>query len=152
MKHLSRVALVLPLLVPAAVFAQTVPKKISTINDLTAKAVGIGNVLVYLLVGFAVLYIVYETVRYFILADSEEARKEAGSSIFYGLVGLFVIVSIWGLVNILIKTFPTGDNTAPDRLPSTDFTNGGINNLTPAGGSNSFYDTPTNPTPDLYSS
>lgn len=158
MKYRAYIAAAVSVFLPVIVFAQQTGSQgkalnqVSNVNDVIAKAVAIGNALIYLLIAFGVLYIVYETVRYFMLADSEEARKEAGTGIFYGIVGIFIIVSIWGLVNILINTFPTGRNAAPDRLPNADFINGGASNATPAGGSGAFFDTPTNPNPGLYPS
>ena len=40
-----------------------------------------------------------------------EKKDEARNSIIYGLVGLFVMVSILGLVNILINTFNVNSRT-----------------------------------------
>jgi uncharacterized membrane protein YuzA (DUF378 family) len=96
--------------------------KIGNVNDLFSRVASIANALVYILVGFAVLYIIYSIVMYFIKSgEGDENRHKAGMQIFYGIVGLFVIVSVWGLVNILLNTFGT-DNTAPtERFPSADF-------------------------------
>ena len=36
---------------------------------------------------------------------SEEKREEGKQTIMYDIIGIFVMVSIWGLVNILNRTF-----------------------------------------------
>ena len=74
----------------------------------------IGNFVVYVLISVAVIWIVYSVVRYLIIGGSDAAaRQEAGQKILWGIVGLFIILSIWGLVRILTTTFITGSNRAP---------------------------------------
>jgi heme/copper-type cytochrome/quinol oxidase subunit 4 len=89
--------------VPSVAFAIT---PITDINGVSSKALGIGNVFTYLLVALAVIYIVWNVVFYLIRPSSED-KKAAGMNILYGIVGLFVIVSIWGLVNIFTNSFAT---------------------------------------------
>jgi hypothetical protein len=37
----------------------------------------------------------------------------------WGLIGFFVMVSVWGLVNILTGTITFGNNTGPSQVPHT---------------------------------
>ena len=98
--------------------------QIENINNLVVRLASLGDVVVYLLVSLAVVYIVWSVVQYFIKGkEGDESRKEAGLRILWGLVGLFVIVSLWGLVNILVRTFSTDANVPRDRFPSADFVN-----------------------------
>jgi len=66
-----------------------------------------------LLVSLAVVGFVYGIIKYFLNPDNEEKRKEGKSFMFWGLVTLFVIVSIWGLVGILSGTFLDGRTVLP---------------------------------------
>ncbi len=106
--------------------AQTGPlSQIDNANDLVDRIASIGNVVVYLLVALAVVYIVWATVQYIMMGDSGEGRREAGMRIMWGIVGLAIIVSIWGLVNILLNTFAT-DYTTPTNtngFPNANFIN-----------------------------
>ena len=43
----------------------------------------------------------------------------------YGLIGFFVMVSIWGLVNILTGTISFGNNTGPSTVPQSGVQVGG---------------------------
>ena len=63
-----------------------------------------------LLMGLAVVYFVYSIVQYFISPGSSEKRKEAGNYVMWSLIGFFVIVSMWGIVNVLSSTFNLGSN------------------------------------------
>lgn len=65
------------------------------------------NLLVRVLVGFAILVVIFGVIS-FMMADGEEAKTKARDTILYGVLGLFVITSIWGLVAILRRTLGTG--------------------------------------------
>ncbi len=106
-------------------------KQINNLEDLKTKFIGIADVVIYILVVLAVVFIVYNVVFYLIKGKGEEGRGAAGMNILWGIVGLFIIVSIWGLVNILTNTFGTNNNVPRDRFPSTDFTSNNSGPLTP---------------------
>lgn len=99
-------------LAPLSVFAQ----QITDANSLTSKLTNIGNTAVTLLISFSVIWIIISVVRY-LIAGGEEERKKGGWAILWGLVGLFVILSIWGLVAILTNTFGTSNNVPRDKFP-----------------------------------
>ncbi len=106
---------------PVVAFAQLT--QITDANTLFERLIGLGNMFTYLLIAAAVIFIIYNVVVYFIKGNAEsEARGKAAGSILYGIVGLFVILSIWGLVNILVNTF----NTRPTNIPIPQVQN--INN------------------------
>lgn len=48
---------------------------------------------------------IWGIIQYFLNPDNEEKRKSGKSYILWGLISLFVMVSMWGLVNILSSTF-----------------------------------------------
>lgn len=63
---------------------------------------------------FAVAFIVFIWGAFdtFILGASSDDVKERGKSLMlWGLIGFFVMVSIWGLVNILTGTVSFGNTT-----------------------------------------
>jgi hydrogenase-4 membrane subunit HyfE len=100
-------------LVPTLVSAQA----ITDINSLTYKLTNIGNTVIQILIAFAVLYIIFNVVRYILAAESADKRKEIGTAILWSIVGLFFILSIWGLVNILSNTFRTNTNAPIQQYP-----------------------------------
>ncbi|MBI2100131.1 MAG: hypothetical protein HYT48_02205 [Candidatus Vogelbacteria bacterium] len=51
-------------------------------------------------------------IKYIRAAGDDKQREEAKNIIIYGLLGMFVIVSVWGLVNMLVATFGL-TNTVP---------------------------------------
>jgi|SRR3989338_1429411 len=62
------------------------------------------NSLIPILVALGVVYFVWGVVRY-VIADGEEAKSRGRDNIIYGLIGLAVIIGLWGLVNIVVTTF-----------------------------------------------
>lgn len=98
---------------PVFAFAQT----LTDINSVAQKATNIGDLIIKIAISLAVLWIIVSVVKYLVLgADDEEARKKGGQSILYGVIGLFVILSIWGLVFLLTNSFKFGQNTAPTTV------------------------------------
>lgn len=57
------------------------------------------------LVTLAVVGFIWGVIQYFLNPDNEEKRKAGKSFIIWGLIALFVIVSVWGLVGIFANTF-----------------------------------------------
>ena len=68
--------------------------------------------LVLLFIGAGVVYFLWGVLQY-LKQDDEKAREEGKMKILYGLIALFVMVSVWGLVNVLSGTFNLTNNSAP---------------------------------------
>ena len=88
---------------------------ISDLDDVGSFVINfINNVLVPVL--FAVAFIVFlcGAFQAFILGASDGSAKEKGKNLMlWGLIGFFVMISIWGLVNILVGTITFGNPNAP---------------------------------------
>ncbi|OGI78683.1 hypothetical protein A3F19_01840 [Candidatus Nomurabacteria bacterium RIFCSPHIGHO2_12_FULL_37_29] len=72
------------------------------------------NSIIPVLLALGVVYFVWGVVQY-VIANEEEVKKKGRERIIYGIIGLAIIVSLWGLVNIVVTTFNLdSNNTAPD--------------------------------------
>jgi len=60
----------------------------------------LGN-LVLLIIGIALLIFLWGLLTYIMNSGDESKRKESLQYILYGLIGLFVMVAVWGLVSLL---------------------------------------------------
>ena len=66
------------------------------------------------LVGLAILFFLWGVLKY-VTAGGDAAKRDEGRNVMlYGVIALFVIVSVWGLVNILVYTFDLDTGTIPD--------------------------------------
>jgi len=69
---------------------------------------------------FAIAFIVFlwGVYRYLILgAANEEKRKEGQQFVMWGLIGFFIMVSVWGILNLLVNSLGFGHGIRPD-LPT----------------------------------
>jgi hypothetical protein len=73
------------------------------------------NYIVVLLITGAIMFFLYGVfVLMFVGGTNEESRSKGRKFMFWGIVSLFVMVSVWGLVNILKTSFfGTGPLTGP---------------------------------------
>jgi hypothetical protein len=95
--------------------------QVTDVNSLSAKLLGIGDVVIYLLIALAVIFIVWNVVISLISGAKPEEKRAALGNIGYGILGLAIIISLWGLVNILTGTFNTKNNVPTP--PSANFVN-----------------------------
>lgn len=99
-------------LLPVVAFAQNLNTRITGLGDIFRIINDIIKIAVPLVIGLAVLVFLWGVLRYVITTD-EDKKKEGKSLMLWGIVGIFVMVSIWGLVGILQNTFGINDSTPP---------------------------------------
>jgi len=63
------------------------------------------GVAVPLIISLAVVYFIFGILKYILSAGDETKRRESVKVITFGLVALFVMVSVWGLVALITDTF-----------------------------------------------
>jgi len=82
------------------------------------------NTVMPIIISLAVLYFVWNVFLFVGAGDDEEKRKAARGKMIFGIIAIFVMVSVWGLVNILVNTFGLSNVTvsAPDIPAVVPFT------------------------------
>lgn len=65
------------------------------------------------IVALALLYFFWGLAKFILNADNEQARSDGKQIMVWGIIALFVIVSVWGLVAVLNRTF-VNSRSAPD--------------------------------------
>lgn len=77
------------------------------------------NRLIPFIIALTVLVFLWGVFK-FVLSNDAEGRKEARGYMVWGIVSLFIMVSVWGLVNILVRTFSLNTNApALPQVPTT---------------------------------
>lgn len=74
---------------------------------------GLLNAVVPILISLGIVYLVWGIVQYMI-GDSEEAKTKGKERVIFGIIGLAIIISVWGLVSIVTKTFNL-EGSAPTK-------------------------------------
>lgn len=111
-KNIYKIGIAAAACVPFVAFAAQ-----KTLGDIINIIIGYFTSFITLIIGLAVLTFMWNVYRYFF---TEKDKKEAGLYVMYSVIGFFVILSLWGLVNILTNTFNL-DKT----VPGWPFTTGG---------------------------
>jgi hypothetical protein len=71
------------------------------------------NLLIPLAIAVAVLFFVWGLVKYISAGGDDTATAEARKFMLFGIIAIFVMVSVWGLVGILVNTFFGGGVLIP---------------------------------------
>ena len=82
------------------------------------------NPLIALLFALALVYFVYGLAQYLLQTDNEEIRKTSKSHMLWGVIGMFIMVAVFGIMNLVLKTIgedrieitPAGDYTIQDNI------------------------------------
>lgn len=73
--------------------------------------------LIALLSAVALLFFLIGCAEYIFNAANESAREQGKKHIMYGLIGLFIMVSAWGLLTLAANTFGLGQQLDCARTP-----------------------------------
>lgn len=78
----------------------------------------IDNYLVPLVFAIAFIVFLWGIYLYFIQGGSNEEKREKGRSLaLWGFIGFFIMVSVWGIVNLLLGSLDLNNSARPD-LPT----------------------------------
>jgi uncharacterized membrane protein YesL len=104
------------LLMPALAAAQGLFGTLSMINRFLNGLIGI-------IITIAIIVFFWGLVQY--LTNVGEEKHKGLIMIFYALIAIFVMVSIWGIIRLLQLTFGVGGTGAilPDVVPSNYYNN-----------------------------
>jgi len=96
---MKKILLPLSYFLPVLVFAQD-----SSVGGLIDLLQTLINALTPIVVALALLYFFWGLAKY-ILASSDEAKRKDGQQIMlWGVIALFVMVSVWGIVGLIGDT------------------------------------------------
>ena len=70
------------------------------------------NPIIILAFAVASVYFIYGVLEYIYKSRSDPAKmKEGRTHMLWGLFGMFIMISVFGLFRFLINSIPTGDTT-----------------------------------------
>jgi high-affinity Fe2+/Pb2+ permease len=100
----------IPSLAFGATLYQTGDALILKINEV------IINPLILLFFGIAVIVFLYGVLEFIRNADSQEARQQGGRHILWGIVGIAIMMSVFGLMRIIVHTIGVPDDQVPKTI------------------------------------
>lgn len=100
-------------LTPFLALAQTGQDVLRTIGDLISLATPV-------VVALALLYFFWGLASFILAAGGDDEKKQKGrSTMIWGIIALFIIVSIWGLIGVVQNTFDLDTGSTID-VPFVD--------------------------------
>lgn len=97
-QHLKATILGAMVFAPIMASAETLQGILGIVGQLVGTATPI-------VVALALVYFFWGLGNFILGSSESEKRKEAIAIMIYGIIALFVMVSIWGIVNVLQTTF-----------------------------------------------
>lgn len=92
----------------------------------------INNTLVPFVFAVALLLFIYGVYLYFFYGRSEEdARKTGRDYILWSIIAFVVMVSVWGIVNLVAGGINLDDGNIQDLIPEAGETTGSVNSGAP---------------------
>lgn len=71
---------------------------INSINDVLI------NPLIIFVFALALVFFLYGVLKYLLNPDSEEVRKTSRSHMLWGVIGMVIMVSVFGIMNLILNT------------------------------------------------
>lgn len=124
MKPITRAAsLFAAFLAPALALAQYIGTT-GNVDDISTVAFTvlhiINDILVPVLFALAFIVFLYGVAKTYIFSVGDEGEREKGHKfILWGIIGFVVMISLWGIVNVVSNTFGLAGSFAPPPPRST---------------------------------
>lgn len=62
------------------------------------------NPIIILMFALAAVYFIYGLTKYVLSPDNEEVRKASKSHMLWGVIGMVIMISVFGIMNIILTT------------------------------------------------
>ena len=87
------------------------------------------NPLIQLAFAIAFLYFVYGVVKFLSSDVADKSRKESRDAILWGMVGMLIMFSVYGIIRFVLDTFKVQNTTTINGLQvsPTNYINGKLN-------------------------
>ena len=116
MRHNTKLLIVSASVLSALVFGAAATD-LNFFTGLVTQLQSLVNLLVPLVIAIGLLLFIWGLVQYIVASGDEAATEEGRRKMVWGVIALFVIVSVWGLVALLGQLTGVGQNRASFYSP-----------------------------------
>jgi len=110
-------------LLPTVAFAQTGPINLQNIRGAIFQVGELINILLPIVVALALLFFFWGLAKFILASGDEEAKDQGKRIMIWGVLALFVMASVWGLVAFFGNLTGVGQGDALRFVPGV----GGLN-------------------------
>jgi hypothetical protein len=100
--------------------AVPIPGAVADVSSLAALLTDYFNIAVTIMLAAAVVFVVWSGLKFVMSGGDEEKRKEGQSGIIYGIIGIAVMLSVWGLVALVTGSTGLGTKRGGITAPRVD--------------------------------
>ena len=93
--------------------------QVNNIQEFICKLNDILTAIIPFLIALGIVYFVWGVISY-VIGNDEEAKKKGRDRMIYGIIGLVVIIAVWGIVRWVTSTFDV-DNTGTITIPAVGY-------------------------------
>lgn len=102
----AKIVLTVAAVTPMFAFAATIGTILTDVQTIL-------NTIIPILMILATVVFLWGVITYITAGGDEEKAKSGRTYIIWGLIGLFAMVAVWGLVRALVNTFGVGSTGVP---------------------------------------
>lgn len=73
------------------------------------------NPLIGLIFAVALVYFLYGVFMFIANADNEEKRTDGKSHMIYGVIGMTIMMGVFGILSLVLRTFNLDDDVDPQK-------------------------------------
>jgi uncharacterized membrane protein len=88
----------------------------ASVEDIMGVVTGLLNLIIPILMIIATVVFLFGVITYITAGGDEDKAATGRSYIIWGLIGLFAMVAVWGLVLALVSTFGVGGQVIPSGV------------------------------------
>ena len=81
-----------------------------TLYALIEKIDGILRTIIVIMFPLATAFFLWGVIQYISSSNDEKKLKDARQKIIYGVIGLFMMVAVWGIVRAIVTSFGLDEN------------------------------------------
>ncbi len=107
--HTALILTVTTLMLPTLAFADDIDPDLTYLDGLGTQSVDLLDILIGLVVTLALLAFFWGLAVFIFNAGDEEGRRKGRNIMVWGVLALFFIVAVWGLVALLTQIFLGGE-------------------------------------------
>lgn len=67
------------------------------------------NPIIKVLFALAIVYFLYGVAKFLMNQEDEESRTSGKKHMLWGIVGIFIMMAVWGIMNLVIATLNISD-------------------------------------------